>query len=153
MSKRLGHIAEANIVASLPYSGTTVRGALPEGWKYLGSGAYRSAYLSPTGVVYKRMHEFGSQDNNRNEEQRYREHKDSVKGFRLAACRYFKSNKILAMEYVKDDRSECKKSMEAMSRYMSNVCRYYDCSEMKRQKNWHAVKGIAVLTDYEYGYE
>lgn len=28
-------------------------GAHPEGWKYLGSGAFRAAYLSPEGVVYK----------------------------------------------------------------------------------------------------
>lgn len=25
----------------------------PEGWEYLGEGCYRTAYLSPTGVVYK----------------------------------------------------------------------------------------------------
>lgn len=30
-----------------------IEGYEPKGWQYLGSGSYRSAYLSPTGVVYK----------------------------------------------------------------------------------------------------
>lgn len=155
MSKRLGHIAEAKIVASLPLNeyGNVEHGHLPKGWKKLGDGAYRSAYLSPSGVVYKRMHPWTSQKNNRDEYRRYLEHRNAVKGFRLARCRYFKSNMILAMEYVKDDRSDCWKSHDSMRNYMRNVCNYYDCTDTKRGKNWHGVNGIAIITDYEYGYD
>jgi hypothetical protein len=31
----------------------------PEGWKFLGRGCYRAAYLSPDGVVYKVQHATG----------------------------------------------------------------------------------------------
>lgn len=31
----------------------------PEGWKYLSSGSFRSAYLAPSGVVYKVQNDIG----------------------------------------------------------------------------------------------
>lgn len=45
----------------------------PEGWKYLGSGSYRTAYLSPSGVVYKVQQDPGcSYQSNRGEWDTYR---------------------------------------------------------------------------------
>ena len=39
----------------------------PDGWQYLGSGCYRTAYLSPSGVVYKVEQSEGSWQSNRGE--------------------------------------------------------------------------------------
>lgn len=38
----------------------------PEGWRYLNKGAYRSAWLSPTGVVYKVEHKYDSYNSQSN---------------------------------------------------------------------------------------
>lgn len=35
----------------------------PEGWEYLGSGSFRSVWLSPEGVAYKVLHSEGDYDN------------------------------------------------------------------------------------------
>lgn len=39
----------------------------PEGWKYLGSGGSRAAYLSPTGICYKVCHEYPPEDESLND--------------------------------------------------------------------------------------
>lgn len=39
--------------------GDEVRKNLPEGWQYAGCGAYRAAFLSPCGVIYKVEREVG----------------------------------------------------------------------------------------------
>lgn len=40
----------------------------PEGWKYLGSGSFRSVWRSPSGVAYKVMHGQGYGSNGNQEE-------------------------------------------------------------------------------------
>lgn len=39
------------------------KGYAPEGWKYLGSGSFRSVWLSPEGVAYKVLHTPEDYDN------------------------------------------------------------------------------------------
>lgn len=47
----IGNAEEAARITQWYYDGYV--GDAPEGWKYLGAGVFRTAYLSPSGVVYK----------------------------------------------------------------------------------------------------
>ena len=149
----IGNEAYANTVAALTYvwgfdfdefTGEYLN--TPEGFTFLGSGAYRMAFLGPDGVVYKR--EMGrSAGCNEGEAKLYSEIGDSVEGFRLAACHLF--GEVLAMEYVQGDGSDCSASHDRAARYMTEVHAYYDIAG-KEGYNWHGVNGVCVLTDYSY---
>ncbi|HEY6021151.1 MAG TPA: hypothetical protein VIY48_14980 [Candidatus Paceibacterota bacterium] len=95
----IGSLAEAKQVEDFRHN------RCAEGWQYIGSGAYRSAYLSPSGVVYKRQYSSDAlngdpYDCNRKEAVLYKEFADkSPNGVRLAPC-YLHSNGVLAMEYI-----------------------------------------------------
>jgi len=76
---------------------------LPEGWTYIGQGAYRRAYMGPDGFVYKVQ--FDSDDLNdpfdcnRRESMIYAEHGGKTEGFRLAECTFYDCG-VIAMEHV-----------------------------------------------------
>ena len=120
----------------------------PEGFTYLGSGSYRVAFLGPDDVVYKReeVPYMRTAHCNIGEARIYAN--DKPEGFRFAACTLF--GEILAMEYVEDDGSEVQESYVAMLRHMRGRYGYMDSHADKREENWFAVNGIAVLTDYSY---
>jgi hypothetical protein len=120
---------------------------LPKGWKHIGTGGFRSCFLGPDGVVYKR--EWGvSCEMNENESFLYSEQGNSdemPEGVRLAACTLYGT--VLAMEYVKDDGSVPMK-WENLIQFTRTNC-LADCAfPMKRRMNWHSVQGVIVLTDY-----
>lgn len=74
---------------------------LPEGWKYLGDGCYRAAFLSPEGVVYKVEHYEGSGQSNAGEAKRLeRLHKKCKmpQGTRLPRYTYYANSNVIAME-------------------------------------------------------
>lgn len=153
----IGNQTYASIVASLPTewhenfdddSGEYLH--TPEGFKFLGVGAYRMAFLGPDGVVYKRELEDDTYCN-RGEARMFSETAPTaLDGFRFAACNLF--GEVLAMEYVKDDGSECSESAHRAAKWMNTVHGYMDVAA-KRGYNWHAVNGECVLTDYSYGLE
>jgi len=124
---------------------------MPEGWKFLGSGCSREAFLSPDGVVYKREpHTAGMvSTNNANEYAFYKSNSETIAGFRLAAC-YLWENNVLAMEYAKDDGSNVDRVWETMRDTMRERFNYHDCAKFKRGDNWHGVAGNIILTDYSY---
>lgn len=47
---KIGSLSDAKLIHRRRKSG---KGPLPKGWKLLGAGTYRKAYLSPDGTVYK----------------------------------------------------------------------------------------------------
>jgi hypothetical protein len=124
------------------------RGA-PKGWKKLGSGAYRTAYLSPTGIVYKiafDYYEEGSRYTNNNDEE-FNNYLDiarknlSFRGWRIPKLYAYTwiddlSNlkiTVNAMEYVEGEH-EKKKGDEAYDEFEHVFGRFglYDC----QPANW-----------------
>lgn len=53
----IGNETDARTALSLP----SCRGILPDGWRYIGEGISRFAYLSPEGVVYKVGSDFSNE--------------------------------------------------------------------------------------------
>ena len=86
---------------------------IPDGWKYLGSGWSRDAFLGPDGVVYKvaRSGRYQSRSTalncSRSEAKFYKANCEKARsiGLRLAACRLL-NNSVLAMEYVPHDKTK-----------------------------------------------
>lgn len=81
-------------------------GPVPEGFTYLGSGAYRHAFLGPDGVVYKRHVNDGQDDGGGNLTEWARYQMECPKGVRFARTHLFNIGDIpiIAMEYV-DEKS------------------------------------------------
>lgn len=131
MSKSLGSVQHARVVASIPIEWYEVEYShlrpkdhyyhkmkdrkvvfdqtnVPQGYKYLGNGASRMAFLGPDGVVYKRPYEEGKWGANHaisncmQEQALYRAkwREFRAKGVHLARCRWFPSVKVLAMEFL-----------------------------------------------------
>jgi len=78
----IGSLEDARLIYSRRKSG---RGAMPKGWKKVGEGVYRTAYLSPDGVVYKICND-KDQSNNDREYQTYlniRKSKTKYKGWKV----------------------------------------------------------------------
>jgi hypothetical protein len=151
----IGNAAHAATIAALPMdtnecfsweTGEYIH--TPEGFTYLGSGAYRAAFLGPDNVVYKREFVGHMQQANCNIGEARIFSTDRPEGFRFAACTLF--GEVLAMEYVEDDGSDCDESYMAMKMYMRSRYAYMDCHADKREENWFAVNGVAVLTDFCY---
>ena len=110
----VGTAAEAYAIANAPsdyYGGVDVSG-MP-GWSYLGSGVSRSAYLSPSGVVYKvgddicNEAEFYAaqmlQDKLRACSPRMAR---AIKVLHFPKVRYFEKLNILAMEYIEETHDD-----------------------------------------------
>jgi len=79
----------------------------PDGWKYLGQGCYRAAYLSPDGVVYKVQNHPNSGQSNIAEYRRWwalRLTHRMPEGSRFPALSFFSVDGVLdgvnAMEYL-----------------------------------------------------
>lgn len=93
--KAVGTAAEAKIASGLSRYGTI----LPEGWRNLGSGSTRTAYLSPSGVVYK----VGRERNNKVEaeaiESFYKQGKAEDENYYIPKAAMFACG-VLAMERV-----------------------------------------------------
>jgi hypothetical protein len=121
---------------------------VPVGFRHIGSGGFRSCFLGPDGVVYKR--EWGwSYEMNQNEAFLWEEqgmHADEMpEGVRLAECTLYGT--VLAMEYIKDDGSTPRNWESLLVFVRTNVLG--DCAHVsKRRQNWHSVEGVIVLTDY-----
>jgi hypothetical protein len=80
----------------------------PEGWEFLGDGAYRFAFRSPSGVVYKIENEDGEYygHNHREFQNIERCKKYPVDGWRVPEASFFevpvqnRSVDVIAMEYI-----------------------------------------------------
>lgn len=119
---------------------------VPDGFKHIGSGGFRSCFLGPDGIVYKR--EWGSHEMNENEAFLYEEQgnpKELPQGVALAPCTLYGT--VLAMVYVKDDGSTPKR-WEDLLRFVQTNCLGDVAHVGKRGQNWHSVGGVIVLTDY-----
>src|SRR6185312_13993029 len=93
------------------------RHKVDDGWKYLGCGSYRHAYLSPTGVVYKRMKYGGYDDDmNRNEFKNIQKYKSiKITGWDVPDASLFavESEDIIAMEFIEGvDDNDCERYAE-----------------------------------------
>ncbi len=75
----------------------------PGGWKYLGSGAFRSAWEGPDGVVYKVEHYGRSSQTNEGEYAKLRDawKYEPVEGVRLPSASYYPSCRVIAMEKIR----------------------------------------------------
>lgn len=150
----IGNETYANVIADIPLSISCLDGAtgdwiapIPSGWRHLGTGGFRSAFLGPDGVVYKR--EWGvSYEMNQNEAFLYEEQGNADEmpvGVRLAECALYGT--VLAMEYIKDDGTTPKHWESLLQFIRTNALG--DCAHVgKRGMNWHSVEGVIVLTDY-----
>ena len=148
----IGNETYANVVADIPLSDfddqTGEFHNLPVGFRHIGTGGFRSCFLAPDGVVYKK--EWGmSYEMNENEaflwETQGADPNEMPVGLRLAECYLFDT--VLAMEYIKDDGSTPKHWESMLAFVRTNVLG--DCAIIgKRRENWHAVDGVIVLTDY-----
>lgn len=120
---------------------------MPEGWKFLGEGCYRRAFLSPDGVVYKV--EYAARGSNANEAEVFARFGHEVDGFRLAACTLFYDD-VLAMEYVTHEWDcDYVESYNKAVAWTKTILDYWDVVG-KTAENFHAVNGVVVLTDYAY---
>jgi len=90
---------------------------VPEGWAFLGEGAYRFAFRSPSGVVYKIENEDGEYErhNCREFENVQRCKEIPIQGWRLPEAHLYTVNgrNVMAMEYVPGNKDRlCHKSFE-----------------------------------------
>lgn len=124
----------------------------PEGWRFLGQGWSRYAFLGPDGVVYKVCRKTdGSGSNrygesllmNRSEARRYKEMADKVAihGYRLAPCRLIYSS-VLAMEYIPEPDKKLHYSV------MSKITRLTGVSDLHSTNVWADPDGVPTLIDY-----
>lgn len=109
----------------------------PEGWTYVGCGAYRRVYLGPDGVVYKLEKHQGDEQSNEGEIkaiERILKENSMPEGSRLPKACYFTDSRVLAMEKLGKTLSELSSALsgEDYSRYMrikSNIvsqCKVFD---------------------------
>lgn len=91
------------------------RPLIPEGWTRVGSGAYRTAYLSPGGVIYKVEHNYATgagwgQSNRGEYENILRMVRENARHefCRLPKSTYFQldGRGVMAMEYINGERPE-----------------------------------------------
>jgi len=112
----------------------------PRGFKFLGAGWSRNAFLGPDGFVYKKPKQYDGEGGtikygiacNKSEAERFRVMSDSLKeaGYdkvRLAKCRLFKSVNVLAMEYVQGIKED------------------WNWTEMNKLNQSHGINGLYRL--------
>ncbi len=105
----------------------------PEGWEFIGDGAYRWAFRSPSGVVYKLENEDGEFEghNCREFENIQRCKLIPVQGWRVPEASVYKAGgrNIIAMEYIPGGVNDkmCQKSFEQNS-YNKRSGRKYKCT-------------------------
>lgn len=174
MSKSLGSITHAKVVASIPihweerrysvwdpqnkyrhmrieYVQVVNSDYIPEGYKYLGHGASRMAFLGPDGVVYKRPYElpdnYGYSYAVRNCLSEANVYSNQWRKFRAAGiylvpCRWFASVKVLAMEHV--PKAKEFDTVEGVFGILSNLGVW----DVHRGNVWIDKKDRIVLVDY-----
>lgn len=104
-SENLAELART-LIDPCNYDEETDTYALPEGWSFVGAGAYRTAFLGPDGYVYKVQHSTEELwDENQLEWLQFELWGAEVKALsngiiRLAKCvEYFYDSNVLVMEY------------------------------------------------------
>ena len=127
-------------------------GDVPEGWEYIGSGAYRHCFRGPDGNVYKvhtAFHVARAYKGNGNEASWDKYQKLMNTDARLAVCDYFTNSDVMVQEYVDGevldpdlDRDAYVKAAETI-RAWSNVV-WVDF----HSGNFRMVNGEPVLIDW-----
>lgn len=143
----VGSTQEARLIFRRRYD------ALPKGWKRLGNGAYRTAYLSPSNVVYKICHENCDDHSwNVNEYkayQRYRTSKAQLpQDWEVAETNMltFRDDSgdvhIIAMEYIEGEHPEIDSNVD-YDEFFDNT----DASTAFRMLNlWDVHEGNFIVT-------
>lgn len=112
----IGNLADAMVAYDL--GKRNARTNLPTGWRYLGTGSSRTAYVKD-GVVYKYWHSEGWHDYNCNEvEFRYvwwLKGQDYPEEFVTPTTWYFPEVKVVAMEYVEHDPRLTRQNVDCWS--------------------------------------
>jgi hypothetical protein len=133
----------------------------PEGWEFLGDGAYRYAFRSPSGVVYKIENEDGEYEghNNREFENIQRCKLIPVQGWRVpeATVYHVNGHDVIAMEYIAGGESDilCQKSFEYRT-YNRLSGRKYKCTCGKPKGRciaevWHDISEAWDIEDIHTG--
>lgn len=105
----------------------------PDGWEFIGEGAYRFAFRSPSGVVYKIENEDGEHEhhNNREFDNIQRCKLIPVQGWRVpdATVYHVNGRDVIAMEYIDGGESDthCQKTFEYNS-WNRRAGRKYKCT-------------------------
>jgi len=135
----IGDMQEAATIAEfgIDHDDNTYEVLAPDGWEFIGDGAYRYAFRSPSGVVYKIENEDGEYEahNHREYENIQRCNQIPVQGWRVPEASYFEIprqsgavTRVIAMEYVPGpDDTLCRKSFQYSSYNMARGIQY-ECS-------------------------
>lgn len=140
---RIGFHGEARQAADIAKRCT----GTPEGWKYLGSGAFRKAYLAPSGTVYKVQHSFWDEDNIREMENIERISGKPFPGWRVPKCTLYvvEDVPVIAMEYVKGSQTN---KCQSLFRYAEeSVC---DCTPVNGKHeghDWNTIRNLWNIQD------
>lgn len=132
---------------------------MPKGWKFVGQGAYRWAFLAPDGVVYKVQHYTEGDTLTENEEEfanfkRCADQifKDSMETCRLAPC-YLWDDNVLAMEYVPVGERAMVESeyLDAFTDRAVNLWKYFtrhNIFDACFGNIWFDSNGVLTMIDY-----
>ncbi len=122
----IGNAADAKLISECGGYAT------PKGWRRLGSGCYRTAYLSPEGVVYKVETYRANGCNKREADNLIRLNKKCrmPEGTRLPKFTYYSDCGVIAMERLDrtlhevDDHEDWNKyqSLRAQIGYATRIC-------------------------------
>lgn len=125
-------------------------GDVPEGWEYVGSGAYRHCFRGPCGNVYKVLTSFAHRHSINNNENSYHNGLRLAQcGARLAAFDYFTDSNVMVQEYVDgeilDDETEEWVAVSAIvDGWSTTAGRFIDF----HYNNFRMVNGEPVLIDW-----
>lgn len=135
---------------------------MPEGWKRLGEGSYRTAYLAPDGLVYKVQHDtdayHGGPSENEEEFMNYSKNSAILKASngkcRLARSRYFRSVNVIVMEYVAkgedayvDPENVWSKPTEKAAPLI-DILHRFDFYDSQSSNVWFDTDGVLTMIDY-----
>ena len=140
----IGNAEHAATIATMPLAEDEFAdwiGPVPDGFRYLGSGAYRHAFLGPDNVVYKRdVHDYTEDEGgNLSEWATYcDESKVLPEGVRLAVTALYGT--IIAMEYIPTKSP----MLPAETRHKIINMGVWDCYG----NNVRVKDGMVVLTDF-----
>lgn len=128
----IGSKAEAEVALSFGGAGW----ASADGWEFLGSGISRSAYLAPSGVVYK-VQRYGDSCNQKEHlwAKEYRRlHREghpvirwANKLVRVPRTALYCGGKVIAMEYFGTDRPEYCSPVYKRAKTATKLLNFTDC--------------------------
>jgi len=131
---------------------------IPEGWERIGAGAYRAAFLSPDGVVYKVEHTYDDEygQSNRGEYENacrmlFRG-AERIPGLRLPKFTLYTlddNRPVMAMEYVKGEWSSEAVYCDTWGREVKCKCERFDgeCNYVR----WNEFGRMCGLSDIHGG--